>query len=81
MKNQSGYGDSTANRFEIDSVWVPSLDEVAESRRMLLRTKPLSWFERLGIYAAMVLIASSVGSQNNFPLFNGLLENTPVAAT
>jgi hypothetical protein len=42
--------------------WPPSLDEIADTVRILLLTKPFSRFEYATIYAARVLNTSKVGS-------------------
>lgn len=51
----------TVRRFEIHPLWVPSLDAIWRFPQMLLGTEDLYRFERMGIYAAKVLDASSVG--------------------
>jgi hypothetical protein len=43
--------------------WAPSLDKPVALSRMIQLGKDLYRFEQRGIYAARVLIASSVGSQ------------------
>jgi hypothetical protein len=55
------------SRFEMHPSWVPSLDEPSVFDHMLQLRKDLDRFEQRGIYAAKVLNASSVGSQNKKP--------------
>ncbi len=50
---------------QIHPDWVPRLDGPVGFARVLLSTNDLTRFERRGIYAAMVLIASSVGRHSS----------------
>lgn len=63
-------------QFEIDPVWVPSLDRFASFTRMFLSSNQLTWFEQRGIYAARVLNTSSVGRHFS-PLAAALRQNPP----
>lgn len=53
------------SQFEIDPTWAPRLDESAIFTRTFLYANELAAFEHLGIYAAKVINASSVGSHSS----------------
>src|SRR5882757_5863342 len=62
-KQEVGQGTSGA-LYELDPAWVPSLDGHANFNRMIVWWKELHRFEQRRVYAARVLIASSVGRQS-----------------